>query len=167
MKDVYRSRLLLSLVAVSVLVIDQLSKAWIASNLTEYATISIASWLDPIISVTPIRNTGGVCGVFPQLGELFKYFSLIVIIVVIFYQRSIPAQQYWVHGALGSVTGGALGNILDRFQRGYVLDYFDVNFWPLKAWPLFNVADSAIVIGVAVMIVDAYFTQDQSVPDNA
>ena len=167
MKDVHHSRLLLIVVAVAVLCIDQLSKTWIVSNIDEYITVQIAPWLAPILSITPIRNTGGVFGLFPQLGHIFKYLSLFVVIFIAFYQRNIPAKQYWIHLALGSVCGGALSNVVDRFLRGYVVDYFDVNFWPLQDWPLFNIADSAILTGVTVMLLDAVLNKQDFVLTNA
>ncbi|MDF1514332.1 MAG: signal peptidase II, partial [Anaerolineae bacterium] len=147
MRPVVRSRLLVVFIAVFVILFDQLLKLWITSHLREYVTISIFRWLDPVLLITPIRNTGGVFGLLPQLSQVFKYLSVLVIFVVIFYQRSIPPRAYWVHIALGFVSGGAVGNVIDRFTRGYVLDYFDANFWPFKNWPLFNLADSAIVFG--------------------
>lgn len=154
MKDVVRSRILLYGAAAIVIFADQISKVWIVANLTEYETIQIASWLQPILSITPIRNTGGAFGMFPQLSNIFKYIPIIVVVGILSYQRAIPAQQYWLHIALGLVCGGALGNVIDRFMRGFVVDYFDVTFWPLDKWPLFNIADSAIVVGVAVMLLD-------------
>ncbi len=162
MKDVDRSRLLLLAVAVIVLLVDQLSKAWIAANLPEHVTVQLSPWLNPILSITPIRNTGGAFGLLPQLGDIFKYLSLFVVIGIVFYQQAIPAHQYWVHLALGAVCGGAIGNVIDRFLRGYVVDFFDVNFWPFHEWPLFNIADSAIVIGVTVMLLDATFSKPDS-----
>jgi signal peptidase II len=161
MKNVGRSRLLLLSAAVVILLIDQLSKAWISANLSEYVTVQIASWLQPILSITPIRNTGGIFGLFPQLGRIFQYLSLFVVLGIFFYQKAIPSSQYWIHLALGLVTGGAVGNVIDRILRGYVIDFFDVNFWPLHEWPLFNIADSAIVVGVSVMLVDAMFNKQQ------
>jgi len=55
------------------------------------------------------------------------------------------------------VTGGALGNLIDRLTHGYVVDFIDVNFWPLRQWPVFNLADSAIVVGVTILLLDAFF----------
>ena len=138
MKEVARSRLLLIIVTVAVLCIDQLSKAWIASHLDEYVTVQITPWLRPFLSITPIRNTGGIFGLFPQLGHIFKYLSLSVVFFIIYYQRMVPAKQYWIHLALGSVCGGAFSNVVDRFVRGYVVDFFDANLWPFHNWPLFN-----------------------------
>jgi signal peptidase II len=158
MRDVDRSRLLLLTVVVAVLLIDQLSKTWVVTNLAEYKTVQLAPWLQPFLSITPIRNTGGVFGLFPRLGQIFKYLSLVVVIGILYFQRTIPAHAYWIHLALGSVCGGALGNALDRFLHGYVVDFFDVNIWPFRDYPLFNFADSAIVIGVAVILVDALFS---------
>lgn len=167
MKDVVRARLLLITPAVTVLGIDQLSKAWIASNIAEYTTVQLAPWLEPVLSITPIRNTGGVFGLLPGLGMVFQYLSLIIVIAILFYQRAVPARQYWIHIALGLVSGGALGNVVDRFTRGYVLDFIDVNFWPLTHYPIFNGADSAIVIGVFVLLIDMLFSKQDRILSHA
>ncbi len=168
MKDVGRSRLLLIISAVTVLGIDQLLKAWIASNLQEYVTVQIIPWLEPYLSITPIRNTGGVFGLLPQLGNIFKYLSLFVVFVIVFfYQKNIPTNQYWIYLALGAVCGGAISNVVDRFLHGYVVDFFDVNFWPFHNWPLFNIADSAILLGAIVLLLDATFTKQDYVLSNA
>ena len=167
MKDVLRARLLLITFAVIVLGIDQLSKAWFANHIAEYSTVEITPWLQPILSLTPIRNTGGVFGLLPGLGTIFQYLSLIIVVIILFYQRAVPAHQTWIHIALGLVSGGALGNVIDRFTRGYVLDFIDVNFWPLARYPIFNGADSAIVIGVFILLIDALFSPQDGVFSHA
>jgi signal peptidase II len=167
MKDAGRARLLLIIAAVIVLCLDQLLKAWIAANLHEYVTVQITPWLQPILSITPIRNTGGVFGLFPQLGTIFKYLSLFVVVLLIYYQRKLPAHPYWLHLAMGAVCGGAVSNVVDRFLRGYVLDFIDVNIWPLHNWPLFNIADSAILIGAVGILLDATFSKQDYVLSNA
>jgi signal peptidase II len=167
MKDVDFSRLILIIVAVTVVGVDQLTKTWISTHFDEYVTVELISGLSPIFSITPIRNTGGIFGLFPQLGHLLKYLSLLVVIAVLLYQRSIPQHQYWMHLSLGFVCGGALSNVVDRFLHGYVLDFIDVNFWPLRYLPLFNLADSAIMVGAGVMLMDAVLSKSGTVVQNA
>lgn len=160
MKPALRSRLLLLAVAATVLVIDQLSKAWVIAHLPEYTSVDWIPWLQPLISLTYVKNTGIAFGLFPGLGLLATVLSLVVVIGVFVFQNSIPPADVWVHLALGLVTGGALGNnVIDRPLRGFVIDFFDVNFWPFREWPVFNVADSAIVVGVTILLVDALFCE--------
>jgi signal peptidase II len=167
MKGAGRSRLLLIIAAVTVLCIDQLVKLWIAANFVEYVSVQLVPWLQPILSITPIRNTGGVFGLFPQFGSIFKYLSLFVVVLIVYYQQKLPVNQYWLHLTLGAVCGGAVSNVIDRFLRGYVLDFIDVNFWPLHNWPLFNIADSAILIGAVGILIDSAFSKQDYVLSNA
>jgi signal peptidase II len=68
---------------------------------------------------------------------------------------------------MGAVCGGAVSNVVDRFLRGYVLDFIDVNIWPLHNWPLFNIADSAILVGAVGILLDATFSKQDYVLSNA
>ncbi len=142
-----------------VLVADQLSKAWVSRNLVLYESIDLFDWLAPVFSLTSVRNTGVAFGLFPQLGPVFGILSLLVVGAILHFRRTVPATDYWIHGALGLVTGGALGNIIDRIARGYVIDFLDVNFWPFYNWPVFNLADSAIVLGVGLLLLDTVLAE--------
>ncbi|MBN2007145.1 MAG: signal peptidase II [Anaerolineae bacterium] len=155
MKTMTRNRLLLLGGAATVLILDQLSKYWVLQNLPEYTPTDFIPWLKPILSFTYITNTGVAFGLFPQLGGIFTVVSAVVVVLVFLFQSSFKDAHTWVHLALGTVTGGALGNLIDRLLRGFVIDFIDVNFWPFHAWPVFNVADSAILIGVTVLLLDS------------
>ncbi len=159
MKPSTRSRWLLLGMAAVVVILDQLSKFWVVNNLPPYESASLLPWLDPVFSLTHVTNTGVAFGLFPQFGQLFSILSALVVLMILLFQRSLPANQIWIHIALGLVTGGALGNnLIDRIFRGAVVDFIDVNFWPFQAWPVFNVADSSIVIGVAILLLDSLFS---------
>jgi signal peptidase II len=149
------------------LVIDQVSKAWVVANLPPYRPTNVIPWLAPILSFTFVENTGVAFGLFPSLGPLFMWLSMLVVAGILAFRRSIPASDVWVHLSLGLVTGGAIGNVIDRVARGYVVDFLDVNFWPLATWPVFNLADSAIVVGVAVLMVDSLLAERERLPLNA
>jgi signal peptidase II len=142
-----------------VIVADQLTKGWVVVNLPEYQSINLFGWLAPILSLTSVRNTGVAFGLFPQLGPLFTVLSLAVVAAILYFRRTIPATELWIHGALGLVSGGAVGNVIDRLARGYVVDFLDVNFWPLHNWPIFNLADSAIVVGVGILLLDSILVE--------
>lgn len=152
----YLSHLLFYGAALLVLLADQLTKAWVVANLPLYQPTDLVAWLAPVFSLTSIRNTGVAFGLFQGLGNLFAVFSVLVLIGIFVFRRTIEAEDVWTHLSLGLVVGGAVGNnIIDRLLRGYVVDFLDVNFWPLQNWPVFNLADSAIVIGVGVLLVDS------------
>lgn len=102
--------------------------------------------------LTYIRNSGAafgfLAGASPSLtGPLFIVLSVLASAAVVFYYRRTPAQQIMVRTALSWILGGALGNFLDRLVYGEVVDFLDVH-WGGLHWPAFNVADSAITLGV-------------------
>jgi signal peptidase II len=161
-RSVYLSRVLFFGAVAIVLLLDQVTKAWVVANLPAYRPVNVIPWLAPILSFTSVENTGVAFGLFPGLGSLFTLLALVVVIGIFFFMRTLPASDLWVHLSLGLVTGGALGNVLDRFLRGYVVDFLDVNFWPLATWPVFNLADSAIVVGVFILLVDSFLAEPEA-----
>ena len=136
------------------------------ASLPAYTPVDWIPQLASLFSFTFVKNTGVAFGLFPQLGGLFTILSALVIVGILVFHRAIAGTDLWVYGGLGLVTGGALGNLIDRLMRGFVVDFIDVNFWPLREWPVFNFADSAIVIGVAVLLLDAFlFSESEAMTD--
>jgi len=148
-----RSRdLLIVGIALLVIVADQLSKAWVRRTLLLGVPWAPVPWLRPIFSFTYITNTGAAFGMFPQLGPLFSLIAVTVIGVLFFLFRSLPVRGWPVTLGLGLILGGGLGNnVIDRLWHGRVTDFIDLNFWPLHEWPVFNVADSSIVVGTCIL----------------
>lgn len=167
MKVAVRGRPLFFGGAAFVVALDQLSKAWVVHHLPAYTPVDWIPQLAPLFSFTFVKNTGVAFGLFPQLGGLFTILSAIVVVGILVFHHVIAETDLWLYGALGLVTGGALGNLIDRLARGYVVDFIDVNFWPLREWPVFNAADSAIVIGVAVLLLDAFLLGEREVVTDA
>lgn len=137
-----------ALIAAVVLIADQASKAWILSIWPEPYTGEIpiiANWLE----LTYIRNTGVAFGLFGGVPQLFTVTSLLISAGAIwFYLRHLPQHHVGLAISLGLIIGGAIGNVIDRVRFGYVVDFvktFDGRF------PIFNVADSCIVVGVGLM----------------
>lgn len=137
-----------ALIAAVVLIIDQLSKAWILRIWPEPYTGEIPiieRWLE----LTYIQNTGVAFGLFQGVPQLFTVTSIIIIGGAIwFYLTQLPAHDRGLALSLGLIVGGAVGNVVDRIRFGYVVDFiktFDGRF------PVFNLADSCIVIGVCLM----------------
>ncbi|MEJ5312371.1 MAG: signal peptidase II [Anaerolineae bacterium] len=162
-----RSRFLLWGGAAFVVALDQLTKAWVVRHLPAYTPVDWIPQLASLFSFTFVKNTGVAFGLFPQLGGIFTVLSAIVILGIMLFHRAIAGTDLWIYGGLGLVTGGASGNLLDRLMRGYVVDFIDVNFWPLREWPVFNLADSAIVVGVAILLFDAFFLSEKKVVTDA
>ncbi|MBN2393589.1 MAG: signal peptidase II [Anaerolineae bacterium] len=168
MNAAVRSRLLLWGGAALVVALDQLSKSWVVHHLPAYTPVDWIPQLASLLSFTFVKNTGVAFGLFPQLGGLFTILSAIVIAGIFVFHRVIAGNDLWVYSGLGLVTGGALGNLVDRLTRHYVVDFIDVNFWPFREWPVFNIADSAVVAGVAVLLLDALlFGEEEAMSDVA
>lgn len=150
-----------------VLLVDQLTKAWVVAHLPLYEPTDLWQWLAPILSFTYVKNTGVAFGLLQGLGRAFALLPVLVVVAVVVFRRSLPMGDLRVHLSLGSVVGGALGNVIDRLLRGYVVDFLDVNFRPLQSWPVFNVADSAVVVGVAILLLDTFLADTEEAPADA
>jgi signal peptidase II len=83
---------------------------------------------------------------FQQLGGVFMIVAIVVVASIIIFHRHLPTGNFWVRVSLGLQLGGALGNLVDRMIRGSVVDFVDIGFWPI-----FNVADLSIVLGVTLL----------------
>jgi len=146
-----RYTLVLPFTAVLVLLFDQISKYLVAARLPVGQSIEIAPWLAPVVRMTHVTNTGAAFGLFRGGGNFFIAITVIVIVAIIFYYRQIPAGQFLMRLALGLQLGGAIGNLVDRLRQGFVVDFIDLNFWPLQNWAVFNLADSSLVTGVILL----------------
>ncbi len=138
--------LLVSVVAL-VLLADQISKAYVAAHLPLHDSWAPVQALEEVFRFTHVRNTGAAFGLFPQGGIVFLIIAIIVSVIILYYYRQVPADAWLIRLALGLQLGGALGNALDRLRQGYVVDFFDVSYWPV-----FNVADSCVVLGVGALV---------------
>lgn len=147
--------------AIVVLAADQLSKSWVQQNLLPGMPWNPAPWLRPILSLTLVTNKGASFGLFPELSWFYTLVAITVIAVILLFYRRFPTDHWLVALSLGLQLGGAFGNLVDRLWRGQVVDFIDLNFWPLQEWPVFNVADSSIVVGVCILAVYLlFFAQD-------
>lgn len=137
--------LMLSVAAV-VWLLDQASKLWVVRNLELGEMWAPIPSLERFFTFTRTTNTGAAFGLFPNVGGLFVIIAVTVIIGIIAFYPRLPTEHRIVQVALGLQLGGALGNLTDRLTRGSVVDFLDFKFWPI-----FNVADSAIVVGVLIL----------------
>lgn len=150
--------------ALLALVVDQLSKYWVRQHLVYGVPWNPVSWLRPVLSFTYITNTGASFGLFPGLGRLYTVVALAVVALILLFYRRLPVDNWLLHISVGLQLGGALGNnVVDRLLRGQVTDFLDLNFWPLQEWPVFNVADSCVVVGVCILA--AYLLFEKEPPE--
>jgi signal peptidase II len=139
----------------AVVVLDQVSKAIIVRKLElhEYRPI-----IDGFLSLSHVNNRGAAFGFLsdaklPYQPVLLSVLSLAALIAIAYYFVRLPPAARLPRLALALVLGGAVGNLIDRVRLGYVVDFIHV-YWRQHAWPDFNVADSAITVGVVLLILD-------------
>lgn len=149
-------RVLLAGIALLVFAADQVSKVLVLRNLPIGYSWNPIPFLRRWVSITHVVNSGAAFGLFPDRGTLFVVIAVVVVVAIVAYYRYLPADRWPVRVSLGLQLGGALGNLLDRLHYGYVVDFID-----FKIWPVFNLADSAIVIGVAILAY--YLLREQEV----
>lgn len=155
--------LVLFVIALVVLAADQLSKAWVIENIPLNTTFDIIPPLKNLFVLTHITNSGAAFGLFPQLSIVFTFVALAVSVVIVAYYRSIAEGQWLVRFSLGLQLGGAIGNLIDRLRfDGQVTDLFYIRYFPV-----FNVADLAIVSGVGLLMFHLWRTSPKPTPASA
>lgn len=147
----YRTLLWVSTI---VIILDRLTKAIIVNTLTLHQSIEV---IPGLLNITYIRNSGVAFGLFRDGGvfglALLSALSFVALIVVVYlYRRTGNKAEAF---ALSLVAGGAVGNLIDRVRSGEVVDFLDI-YIGSHHWPAFNIADSAITIGVIVTILLLY-----------
>lgn len=130
----------LFLVAALVLLADQLTKFWVSNYLPPEGIPVIPGFF----SIDLVHNPGAAFGILENQTLLFVVITLVVVAGIFYFRRA--ARGRFADFYLGLVLGGAVGNLIDRVRFGYVVDMFNFHFWPV-----FNVADSAIVAGMMLL----------------
>jgi signal peptidase II len=143
----------LTIVALCVVVADQLTKYWILSNFSLYETRAV---IPGFFNLVNIRNTGAAFGLFAgnESGWRTLFFgtiALIAVFAIIFLFKHYRQRGSLYVYALSCIAGGAIGNLIDRVRFGAVVDFLDFYVGQYH-WPAFNVADSAIVVGVGLFL---------------
>ena len=153
----FRTRLLL-IVTPLLLIVDQLSKLYIDRNFLLGESVTV---LENFFHITYIRNKGAAFGILagsPWRVPFFVTIGVIACAALLWYLYSTRVDQKLLQIALVMVFSGAIGNIIDRVRLSEVIDFIDVH-WYQYHWPAFNVADSAITVGVGLMILDLWYEE--------
>src|SRR5215468_9521318 len=145
------------LLVAATLVLDRWTKVLIQKRFDLNESISV---IDGFFNITYVRNTGVAFGIFSSISSpakslLLSVFTAFAAVVVVTYSVRSPARNRLLQIALGLILGGALGNLYDRLAYGYVVDFLEFYAGPYH-WPSFNVADSAISIGVLLLAVEIF-----------
>ena len=141
------------LLAVLIIAVDQLTKWWIVTYLNLGDRITI---IDNLLYITSHRNRGAAWGILQGQMWFFYVITSIVVIILVVYIKKLNPQQRFFGTALGLMLGGAIGNFIDRIFRKEVVDFIDVLIFTYD-FPIFNVADSALVIGVGIILLLTLF----------
>lgn len=128
----------------AVVILDQFSKYIVVENMALGESIPI---IEEVFHLTYILNPGAAFGMFAHNRLFFIAIAVVVIGIIIWARREILASPWEVKAGCGLFLGGAIGNLIDRARQGLVIDFFD-----FRIWPIFNIADIAICIGVGLII---------------
>jgi signal peptidase II len=151
-------------VALVVVALDQVTKAIVLRTMTLHETIPVL----PGFSLTYVRNPGAAFSLLSgaPAGVRIPFFLAVTLVAVwalMSYIRAAPAHRQHLVWALGAILGGAVGNLICRVRYGEVIDFFHLHYgqW---SWPMFNVADSAITVGVAIVLLESFRGDDEPAP---
>lgn len=155
MTDQTRRRGFYLWIAGAIVALDQVTKALVDRYMDLHESHTI---VEGLARLTYVQNRGAAFGILsdadlPYQSVLFSVISILALGAIAVYAWKLPITSRLPQAALALIMGGAVGNLLDRMRLGYVIDYVDV-YWGRHHWPAFNVADSAISIGVALLVLD-------------
>jgi signal peptidase II len=142
------------LLFVVILVLDVVTKEWALTTLSGRGALKVTDFFNLVL----VWNPGISFGVFQSGGEIGRWLlvalALAISILLVFWLRW--EQRFWPKIAIWLILAGAIGNVADRIRFGAVIDFLDFHAFGYH-WPAFNVADSVIVLGAAILIVDSLF----------
>jgi len=150
------------ILSVSVIVVDQLSKWFVAGHMQVYQTVYVL----PVFNIALLHNTGAAFSMLAGQPGWQRWFFIVLALVVAglivtWLVRLPETSTRWMAAGLALVAGGAVGNVWDRLVQGYVVDFLQFH-WAGWFFPAFNVADSAITVGAVMLILDGLFLQRRS-----
>ncbi|WP_456405651.1 signal peptidase II [Thiolapillus sp.] len=135
----------------AVLALDQLTKLWVLATFQPYEVLPVL----PVFNLTLVFNTGAAFSFLSDAGGWQRWFFIgltgLVSIALLLWLTRLRQHERFTAIALSMILGGALGNLVDRVRLGKVVDFLDF-YWRQWHWPAFNVADSAITVGVAILL---------------
>ncbi|MEY4768862.1 MAG: hypothetical protein RL637_1501 [Pseudomonadota bacterium] len=139
--------------SIVILILDQISKIAVDHFMTLYESLAIM----PSFQLTYVHNTGAAFSFLANAGGwqrwLFAGLAIVISVILGMWLKQLKSTDKLLAIALALVLGGAIGNLIDRLFYGYVIDFLDV-YYQTWHWPAFNIADSAICIGVFLMLLD-------------
>lgn len=139
------------LITIFITVLDQATKLWVREDFALYESRELIA---NFFYFTHVRNPGAAWGLFGGHNTFLTVLSLVMLFAIFVFRRSFLSDTWEHRVALGLMGGGILGNLMDRVRWGYVVDFLDFRIFGYH-WPVFNVADSAICVGVGIYIISS------------
>ena len=141
-----------------IVLLDQVTKALIIDHISFNQTIPV---MRGFFNITHIHNPGGAFGLMANLSPalrsiIFLFISSLAVGLIFYFYKKTPPNYPWLAAAFALIFGGALGNLIDRLRFGFVIDFLDFYVGNLH-WPAFNVADSAISVGIGIFVFHLLF----------
>lgn len=141
--------------------LDQASKIAIDKSFQLYESIAV---IPSFFNLTYVHNTGAAFSFLSEAGGwqrwLFAALAIVMSTIMTIWLTRLKENETLLAVALSLILGGAVGNLIDRLSYGHVIDFLDV-YYGTYHWPAFNIADSAITIGVALMLMDSFRSQEK------
>jgi signal peptidase II len=157
---------ILAFVSAIVLILDQATKTYIDRSMELHSSTTV---VENFFNITYLRNKGAAFGFLATSSYRLQFFimvSVVAVAVIIRVFSKLRPDQKFTAFALALIFSGALGNLIDRIRLGEVIDFLDVH-WYSHHWPAFNVADSAICIGVILLAIDMFFEEKRQKSQNS
>lgn len=148
-----------------VLAADQATKAAAERWLTPYEPREVLPFFDLTLAYNPGAAFSLLAGAGGWQRWLFAALAVVISLALIVWLRRLPLSERWTGSALALIVGGALGNLVDRLLHGEVIDFLDFH-WAGYHWPAFNLADSAISVGAAILVVLGLFAPTRREPES-
>lgn len=148
--------------AAIIIFLDQWSKEWIRTNLAYGEIFRPDLWLSQYARLIHWRNTGIVFGLFQDIHKLFSLLPALISAAIIFYYPRVPKEDRLIRLSMVLYLGGGIGNLIDRLTQGYVTDFVSIG-----AFPVFNVADACISIGVVILAIGVYLKEQEEKQNTA
>lgn len=144
--------------ALVIVFIDQAAKVAVRRELVFGESLRV---IPGFFSLSHIRNTGAVWGIFQQQNTWLVLLSLLILALLAFFHRRLTYDRLSLYFGIGCIVGGITGNLIDRIRLGWVTDFLDF-YWNGAHWPCFNIADSAICVGVFLYLFSSLLLSSRS-----
>jgi signal peptidase II len=162
LKKFLRNDGILLLFGAIIVLLDQWTKYLVRTQLAYGEAWAPWDWLLPYARIIHAQNTGAAFGMFQGMNAVFTVLAIIVAGVILYYFPKVPRQDWLIRLAMVLQFGGAIGNLVDRVTQGYVVDFISVG-----PFPVFNVSDACISVGVVLLVIGMWLKEKDQQPSGS